>query len=931
MSWFVRLLVLAVMVSATFAPLPWQNPVAGSAGTGAARSGEPRQAASSPGIAQVRYIYHGLGVQPPHRNMEQGKVKMPLFEQYFLRTGASEKASIGFDDGTTLHLNADTDAVLSSPHLTAVKRGQVAEYLAPGTSHRVETASAVAAAIGTTFLISQTGQQSTFVVLHGALQVANRFGSVVVKSNHQTVALLNRPPEPPQPADARAAFAWTQGIPTPDLGEDVTLDANGGTIVGYSSQYQGAGDRWHVEHVNDGLLSEGWETANGKVKNQWVKFGFQGGNFYRISDVIIDPAATHGDPPGADLKDFEVRVSSTGPDDASFTTVLRGTCRQEDSLQRFTLSVPVRARYIELVASDNYGDPMRLAVAEFEAVATTSLFAQPFGIAVDRLGNVYVADTNSDRIEKLSPKGVTLARWGKKGNATGEFLQLKALAVDRSGTIYVADTGNDRIEKLSPRGRVLAVWGTHGVGPGQFSSPEGIAVDMQGDVYVADSGNNRVQKLSPEGNVLTVWTLVGTAGFLSFPEGVAVDSHGKVYVADTGNDRIVILNPDETLARVIGTQGTQPGQFQNPSGIAVDRQGTIYVADTFNSRVQKLSPSGTVRAVFGKLGYGRGQFILVGSVSLDDRGSVYATDLGNARIQKFSPAGKVQAVWGKFATVPQVLGQPGGLAVDAQGRVYVTDDVNDRVQRRSSSGSVMDVWGYHGFVGRSLRKGLGQFWWPHGISVDKQGAMYIADTSNSRIQVLSQRGPIAAYGQKGTKPGQFLLPWAVALDRAGNMYVADSGNNRIQKLSPGGKVLAMWGTAGTAQGQFFSPTGIALDRAGNMYVADQLNSRIQKLSPTGQVLAVWGAPSYDARGQFFLPEAVAVGRDGTIYVADTGHHAVQLLSPAGQTVANWTLPGQSPSPSSLSLDTRGNVYVGDEHNGWVVKFSPQGKVLAVWS
>jgi hypothetical protein len=163
-------------------------------------------------------------------------------------------------------------------------------------------------------------------------------------------------------------------MPSPNLGENVALDANGGHVVDVSSQYKSAsqGDFWNVKYIHDGQTDTGWESASGEVTNQWIKLGFAGNKTYRISRVIIDPAATHGDHPDANLRDFEIRVSKTGTEDSDFTTVFKGTCLQADKLQEFRFPQPVDAKYIELYAINNYGSPDWLAVAEFEAISATS-------------------------------------------------------------------------------------------------------------------------------------------------------------------------------------------------------------------------------------------------------------------------------------------------------------------------------------------------------------------------------------------------------------------------------------------------------------------------------------------------------------------------------------------------------------------------------
>lgn len=328
-------------------------------------------------LAKVLFIYHGLSVQPPHKKRQQGKKNMKLYNQYFLQTQKAQKASIRFNDGTTLHMNQRTDALLRNPHVTYVQKGQVDEILAPGTSHRVATAAAVAAAIGTNFVVQVIPQgkgkppASRFIVVHGAVQVSNPQGTQVVKTNQASVVLQNQAPQPAQPYPAQKAANWTGSLPPTKVGENVALDANGGQVVAFSSQYQNAtqGDFWNANFIIDGRLDFGWATAPGNVSNEWVKIKLGGNGLQKITKILIDPAATHGDQPSSDLKDFEIWVSTTGTDDASFTKVVSGTCQQKDALQPFPLDTPTEAKYIELKALDNYGSPDWISVAELEAVS----------------------------------------------------------------------------------------------------------------------------------------------------------------------------------------------------------------------------------------------------------------------------------------------------------------------------------------------------------------------------------------------------------------------------------------------------------------------------------------------------------------------------------------------------------------------------------
>lgn len=128
-------------------------------------------------------------------------------------------------------------------------------------------------------------------------------------------------------------------------------------------------------------------------------------------------------------------------------------------------------------------------------------FSFPSDIVVDSAWNFYVADTGNHRIQKfaaktedLSVRADFLTKWGSNGNGDGQFSFPSGLAVDSLGNVYVADTGNHRIQKFDASGNFLAKWGSEGNGDGQFSNPAGVAVDSLGNVYVADTGNHRIQK-----------------------------------------------------------------------------------------------------------------------------------------------------------------------------------------------------------------------------------------------------------------------------------------------------------------------------------------------------------------------------------------------------------------------------------------------------
>jgi len=303
-------------------------------------------------------------------------------------------------------------------------------------------------------------------------------------------------------------------------------------------------------------------------------------------------------------------------------------------------------------------------------------------------GTVGGADKTSGffaRAVRSLPCGTFLATFGSQGGGGGQFFDPEAVAVDRNGNVFVADSGNHRIEKFSDSGDFLLQWGSMGEATGQFQTPDGLAVDAAGSVYVADLNNNRIQKFDNNGTFVTTWGEAGSGdGQFSGPVGVAIDAQGNVLVADRFNNRVQTFTSSGSFVAKWGTAGQGDGQFSNPVGVAVDRDTNVYVADFFNDRIQKFTSTGMFLGKWGGTGSGDAQFIGARAVAVTSGGVILAIDDGNDRVEAFTDSGGFLTSWGGPGNHDGQFNSATALAVAPNGSVWVTDE-NPRVQRFACS------------------------------------------------------------------------------------------------------------------------------------------------------------------------------------------------------------------------------------------------------
>ena len=316
--------------------------------------------------------------------------------------------------------------------------------------------------------------------------------------------------------------------------------------------------------------------------------------------------------------------------------------------------------------------------------------------------------------------------------------------------LLARDTSLDGAEPKEPK--FLLAWGQKGNKPGEFYSPIHIAITPKDEVYVADLNNARVQKFNTRGEY--------RGGFDLPPDtppkkscivgGLAVSERGEIYVSFMNQHTLRVFSDAGKLIREWGKRGSGDGEFNQPGVIVLRPDGTLYLTDQCNHRVQKFTMGGKFLAKWGEHGSKPGQFgggEKAGSrfagphfLAQDSQGRLYTTESSLGRVQQFSPEGKPLRAWGDKGNEPGGFGAyklanlktgfgPIGILVDRHDRVWVSS-LNDRVQCFTPEGK------YLFGIGRSGKE-PGQFSRPHGMAVDSKGRLYVADSSNQRIQVFA--------------------------------------------------------------------------------------------------------------------------------------------------------------------------------------------------
>jgi sugar lactone lactonase YvrE len=564
----------------------------------------------------------------------------------------------------------------------------------------------------------------------------------------------------------------------------------------------------------------------------------------------------------------------------------------------------------------------------FQLTAYDDYLNRPTGVAVDSAGNLYVADSNNNRILVFpSPFAINA------GNGqTAGFVP--AMVIGQGGDFFA--TGCN----------------LGGSQPDEFTlcTPQRLTIDGSGNLWVADTGNNRVLEYSNPlmtGN-LAATIVIGQPDFLSNlanastnaaglynPNGVAVDTGGNLYVADTYNCRVLRyqspLANGAAASQVWGQGGSfitascgggSPTSLYYPSDVAVDASNGLYIADLYGQRVLEFQEIANPPSNFnanialgqpstssgGSCNQGTGPaantLCYPAGFALDASGNMFVSDSNNSRVVKY-PAPLTS---NENASV--VLGQPDfahnsaneltassqnqaqQIAIDASAtphRLYLADYANNRVlgwlnATSFTNGAAADlVIGQADFNSSSCASpSATRFCNPSGVAVDASGNLYISDSSYSRV--LEFNSPFASCGS-------FPCVYAGSANLAIGQNVLTGKNFTNSGCNQGGTVSAL---------TLCNPRQIAVDSVGNLYVADYSNNRVLEYATPLTTTSVTG--SGNAKADFVWGQ-----RTQTFATATCNKTAL-----AASTLCN---------PTAVALDPSNNLYIGDYSNRRVLEFN----------
>ncbi len=564
--------------------------------------------------------------------------------------------------------------------------------------------------------------------------------------------------------------------------------------------------------------------------------------------------------------------------------------------------------------------------------ATQAQLNLPSGVAVDDKGNIYISDRSNNRVRVVDNKGTITTFAGNGGDGykgdLGPATQAQlskpfGLALDKKGNLYIADRENNRVRKVNPQGIITTVAGDGGFffmgdnGPSYRASiagPTGVVVDKNGILYIADRNNNRIRSVDTQGMIRTV-AGTGQQDYngesetardtnLYLPFGVALDQDGKLLIIDRSHYRIRRIDPRrgsiETVAgngvkMFAGDGGPATGaKLSFPHGIAVDKKGNVIFSDKGHYRIRRISPDGIIQTIAGtgirgNIGDGlpalKASIYGATSLKLNDKDEIFTIspssfvsilrkidEKGMMRkvldtvskdylesIAKSKYKGKVQT--GELAIITTFS----DIAFDHKGNMFISDRLNHQIRKVSAQGKITTIAGtgesaYYGDGGPASEAAFRD---PSALVTDKAGNLYIADGANNMIRKIDSKGiitTIAGNGNhKNTGDGGPALKAGIrnmdylAMSPTGELHIVGMNSHIVRKITKDGNIMTV---AGTGDQGFFgdggpatkamlkSPSAITFDSKGNLYISDMGNNRIRKVDTSGIITTFAGSGTF---------------------------------------------------------------------------------------
>lgn len=489
-------------------------------------------------------------------------------------------------------------------------------------------------------------------------------------------------------------------------------------------------------------------------------------------------------------------------------------------------------------------------------------FNMPGAVAVDGAMNVYVADTGNHTLRRIAPDGTVTTLAGVPGvvgyidgpAALARFTQPFRIAADPFGNLYVASDG--AIRKRSPDGTVNtlvppppASAGADAAADSQYLRVMGLATDTAGNLYATDALNGSVRRISSEGAVTTHagrkgfnCPRVGAADVARFwsPGALAIAASGAMFVVEQQPAAVRAISPAREVSTLAGEEAScapadgpiASANIGSVSDVVADMAGTVYVAEPA-ARVVRRIADGMVSTL-------PSLYHSISSLALGPSGTIFAMGAQYPGICRFG------CVWKPFAHLVRItpagaavllsssldgsgpeLGAAGGLTADASGALYWSDSHYNVIRKLGASGDVTVLAGSAGIAGHADGAGVAaRFNSPRGVVIDGAGTLYVADAANHVIRAVTAHGVVTTIagtaGVAGSVDGpanlaRFNYPAAVARNGNGDLYIADSVSCVVRKIALSGTVSTVAGipgqcgfTPGPLPGTLDGVTGLAI-------------------------------------------------------------------------------------------------------------------------